>query len=110
MMAALLRAGSLAHPGRAFSAAATALSMSFLRRWECSRLADLLPGSGNLELVYYSMLAGLEVQPGGKRIGSTVHPVRDVICLYTADPWGNVVKILDASFDRMATLASAGKR
>ncbi|KNG91520.1 hypothetical protein ANOM_000015 [Aspergillus nomiae NRRL 13137] len=55
-------------------------------------------------------LAAKMVQAGGKRIGSTVHPVRDVVCLYAADPWGNVVEILDASFDRMATMASAGKR
>ncbi|KAL2835664.1 Glyoxalase/Bleomycin resistance protein/Dihydroxybiphenyl dioxygenase [Aspergillus pseudoustus] len=55
-------------------------------------------------------LADSIVREGGKRIGSTVSPVTDVICLYAADPWGNVVEILDASFDRMASLASAGVR
>lgn len=55
-------------------------------------------------------LASKIEKAGGKRIGTTVHPVKDVICLYAADPWGNVVEILDASFDRMATLACKGTR
>ncbi|KAF9893010.1 hypothetical protein FE257_012421 [Aspergillus nanangensis] len=55
-------------------------------------------------------LAAKMVDAGGRRIGETVHPVKDVICLYAADPWGNVVEILDASFDRMATLACKGVR
>ncbi|KAE8329733.1 Glyoxalase/Bleomycin resistance protein/Dihydroxybiphenyl dioxygenase [Aspergillus sergii] len=55
-------------------------------------------------------LAARMVEAGGRRIGQTVHPVENVVCLYAADPWGNVVEILDASFDRMATLASKGVR
>ncbi|KAL4799309.1 hypothetical protein BDV19DRAFT_385558 [Aspergillus venezuelensis] len=55
-------------------------------------------------------LADSIVKEGGRRIETTAHPVMDVICLYAADPWGNVVEILDASFDRMASLASAGAR
>lgn len=55
-------------------------------------------------------LAERIVEAGGRRIGTTVHPVKGVVCLYAADPWGNVVEVPDASFDRMATLASKGKR
>lgn len=40
---------------------------------------------------------------GGKRIGRTVDPIgTGVKCLYTADPWGNVVEILNVSFDQLA--------
>lgn len=45
-----------------------------------------------------------------ERIGTTAHPVEGVVCLYAADPWGNVVEVLGASFGRMATLTSKGKR
>lgn len=44
-------------------------------------------------------LGGRTVGAGGGR----------VVCLYAADRWENVV-VLDASFDRMATLASKGER
>lgn len=50
------------------------------------------------------------VASGGRRIGSTVSPVPTVKCLYAADPWGNVVEILDISFERFAGLFYPGHR
>lgn len=50
-------------------------------------------------------LADKMVETGGKRIGKSVHPLKNVIWVYAADPWGNVVEILDASFERVTTLA-----
>ena len=52
-------------------------------------------------------LADRVVDAGGKRIGQTVDPTgKGVKCLYVADPWGNVVEILDISFERLATLSA----
>ena len=45
------------------------------------------------------------VQNGGSRQGTTVKVAGGAaICVYVKDPWGNVVEILDTSFDRMATM------
>ncbi|KAL2839860.1 hypothetical protein BJX68DRAFT_247287 [Aspergillus pseudodeflectus] len=51
-------------------------------------------------------LAERMVQAGGKRVhGSAVRVAGGAaVCQYVKDPWGNVVEILDMSFDRMATL------
>jgi catechol 2,3-dioxygenase-like lactoylglutathione lyase family enzyme len=39
---------------------------------------------------------------GGRRIGPTTDPIRaGMKCLYTADPWGNVVEILSVSFEHL---------
>jgi catechol 2,3-dioxygenase-like lactoylglutathione lyase family enzyme len=47
-------------------------------------------------------LAKTVIKEGGKMIGkmAMVGPYK---CLYVADPWGNVVEILDTSFERLAT-------
>lgn len=52
-------------------------------------------------------LADKVVREGGRRQGVTVK-VADgsVTCAYVKDPWGNVVEVLSASFDRMATMAA----
>ena len=55
-------------------------------------------------------LAEKVVAAGGKQIGVTVNPVPTVTCLYTADPWGNVIEILDISFERFASLFHPGVR
>jgi catechol 2,3-dioxygenase-like lactoylglutathione lyase family enzyme len=55
-------------------------------------------------------LADRMVEAGGKRIGVTVKPATDVKCLYASDPWGNVIEILDISFERLATLSGDGAR
>lgn len=56
-------------------------------------------------------LASKIADNGGRRIGTTVDPVkRDVKCLYAADPWNNVVEILDISFERLATLSASESR
>lgn len=50
-------------------------------------------------------LADRIVQNGGSRQGTTVKVAGGAaICVYVKDPWGNVVEILDTSFDRMATM------
>lgn len=50
-------------------------------------------------------LAERVVQAGGKRQGEGVRVAGGhAVCHYVKDPWGNVVEILDMSFDRMATL------
>lgn len=47
----------------------------------------------------------------GKRIGEMVDPTgAGVKCLYAQDPWGNVIEILDVSFERLACLAVPGSR
>ncbi len=56
------------------------------------------------------ILAERIVARGGRRIGVTVRPVSPVKCLYAADPWGNVVEILDISFERFASLFYPGHR
>lgn len=56
-------------------------------------------------------LAEKVVAAGGTRIGETVDPTGlGVKCLYVADPWGNVVEILDISFERLATLSAPESR
>lgn len=49
-------------------------------------------------------LADRAVTAGGKRIGKTVDPsgTGAVKCLYLADPWGNVVEVLNMSFESVA--------
>lgn len=47
------------------------------------------------------------LQAGGSRQGATVRLTGGVCCVYIKDPWGNVVEILDTSFDRLATMDSA---
>lgn len=50
-------------------------------------------------------LAERIVQAGGGRIGTAVRVAGGAaVCQYVKDPWGNVVEILDMSFDRMATM------
>ncbi|CAH0040763.1 unnamed protein product [Clonostachys rhizophaga] len=45
------------------------------------------------------------VKHGGKRIGKTIrNTLSRSICLYCKDPWGNILEILDMSFDQMAAL------
>ncbi|KAK3669290.1 hypothetical protein LTR78_010828 [Recurvomyces mirabilis] len=56
-------------------------------------------------------LADKVVAAGGKRIGQTVDPTgAGVKCLYTQDPWGNVMEILDISFERLACLSTPAVR
>lgn len=55
-------------------------------------------------------LADKIVAAGGSRIGVTVRPVPTVKCIYTSDPWGNVIEILDISFERFASLFHPGVR
>ncbi|KAH7177038.1 hypothetical protein EDB81DRAFT_752350 [Dactylonectria macrodidyma] len=53
-------------------------------------------------------LAGTIVQSGGSRQGDAVKVAGGAAtCVYVKDPWGNVVEILDLSFDRMATMDAA---
>lgn len=50
-------------------------------------------------------LADKVVREGGTRQGITVKVAGGAAtCAYVKDPWGNVVEILDSSFDRMATM------
>lgn len=50
-------------------------------------------------------LADRVVQNGGSRLGASVRVAGgSAACVYVKDPWGNVVEILDTSFDRMATM------
>jgi catechol 2,3-dioxygenase-like lactoylglutathione lyase family enzyme len=48
-------------------------------------------------------LADKVVKAGGSRVGTTVNLGAGITCLYVKDPWGNVVEILDTSFERLAT-------
>lgn len=54
-------------------------------------------------------LAAKVVAAGGRRVGTTQIVDGGVCCLYLQDPWGNVVEVLDVSFDRQATFATASK-
>jgi catechol 2,3-dioxygenase-like lactoylglutathione lyase family enzyme len=38
---------------------------------------------------------------GGKQFGETISPANGVKAAYVADPWGNVVELLDISFERL---------
>ncbi|KAH6867530.1 hypothetical protein B0T10DRAFT_611825 [Thelonectria olida] len=50
-------------------------------------------------------LADKVVENGGGRLGKGVLVAGGAAtCVYVKDPWGNVVEILNASFDRMATM------
>lgn len=49
-------------------------------------------------------LADRIVAAGGSRVGTTVRLVGGVVCLYVKDPWGNIVEVLDHSFERLTTL------
>ncbi|KAL0935103.1 uncharacterized protein CTRU02_209694 [Colletotrichum truncatum] len=50
-------------------------------------------------------LADKVVQYGGSRQGVTVKVAGGgAACVYVKDPWGNVIEILDTSFDRMAAM------
>lgn len=46
------------------------------------------------------------VEAGGSRVGKMVSPVEGVKCVYVGDPWGNILEILDTSFERLATAAA----
>lgn len=52
------------------------------------------------------MVLGTGLWELGEENGDDGTP-KGVVCLYAANRWENVV-VLDASFDRMATLASQG--
>jgi hypothetical protein len=43
------------------------------------------------------------VSAGGSLIGKSVGLGDGITCVYTKDPWGNVIEILNTSFERMAT-------
>lgn len=52
-------------------------------------------------------LADKIVREGGRRQGVTVKVAGGAVtCAYVKDPWGNIVEILDSSFDRMATMTA----
>ncbi|KAM0546763.1 hypothetical protein ACHAPJ_010691 [Fusarium lateritium] len=44
---------------------------------------------------------------GGKKIGETVDPSgkSEITCLYLADPWGNVIEVIDVGFEVMGCKA-----
>ncbi|KAJ4345339.1 uncharacterized protein N0V89_011469 [Didymosphaeria variabile] len=48
-------------------------------------------------------LAAKFVAEGGKRVGRTTDPSGkgEITCLYLADPWGNIVEVLDVGFEFM---------
>lgn len=48
-------------------------------------------------------LAARVAKEGGSRVGTTVGLGAGITCLYVKDPWGNVIEILDTSFERLAT-------
>jgi hypothetical protein len=51
------------------------------------------------------------VEAGGRKIGrgKAVKLADETVdCLYVADPWGNVVEVLSASFDRLASQLNGG--
>ncbi|KAL5593942.1 hypothetical protein ACKLNR_014099 [Fusarium oxysporum f. sp. zingiberi] len=55
-------------------------------------------------------LASKVVENGGSKQGVTVKVAGGhATCAYVKDPWGNVVEILDSSFDRMATMDATSK-
>lgn len=47
------------------------------------------------------------VGAGGSRVGEGVTLTGGVSCVYVKDPWGNVLEVLDVSFDRMSAIATA---
>ena len=52
-------------------------------------------------------LIGRIVSAGGSRVGKSVTLAGGVKCAYVKDPWGNVLEVLDTSFERLATMATA---
>jgi catechol 2,3-dioxygenase-like lactoylglutathione lyase family enzyme len=46
------------------------------------------------------------VVEGGSRVGKLVRLVDGIKCVYVADPWGNILEILDTSFERLATASA----
>ncbi|KAK7423565.1 hypothetical protein QQX98_001023 [Neonectria punicea] len=47
-------------------------------------------------------LASRVEEAGGRRIGKTMDPLgTGVKCLYLADPWGNVMEVLNVGFEQM---------
>lgn len=46
------------------------------------------------------------VEAGGSRVGKLVRLVDGIKCVYVADPWGNILEILDTSFERLATASA----
>jgi catechol 2,3-dioxygenase-like lactoylglutathione lyase family enzyme len=52
-------------------------------------------------------LAETVAKEGGSRIGTTVD-LGIAHCLYVKDPWGNVIEILDMSFERLTTQLIGG--
>lgn len=50
------------------------------------------------------MIADRIVDEGGRRIGESVDPSGEGnTAVYCADPWGNVVEIMDLSFEVLAS-------
>lgn len=47
------------------------------------------------------------VSTGGSRIGKPAIVGEGATCIYAKDPWGNVLEVIDTSFERMATMATA---
>jgi hypothetical protein len=43
------------------------------------------------------------LKAGGARVGETVTLGEGITCRYVKDPWGNVVEIVNVSFERLAT-------
>lgn len=57
---------------------------------------------------YPDALAEKVARSGGSRQGTTIAVAGGVAtCVYVKDHWGNVVEILDSSFDRMAAIDAA---
>lgn len=46
------------------------------------------------------------VAEGGSRVGKMVRLVDGIKCVYVADPWGNILEVLDTSFERLATASA----
>ncbi|KAE8423566.1 Glyoxalase/Bleomycin resistance protein/Dihydroxybiphenyl dioxygenase [Aspergillus pseudocaelatus] len=55
-------------------------------------------------------LAARVKKAGGRQVGVTVDPLKSgVECLYVSDPWGNIVEILNVSFEHLAVAAAHGR-
>lgn len=53
-------------------------------------------------------LAAEVVKAGGKKIGNTVDPLGlGAEVLYVADPWGNVIEILNVNFEQLVCTSPA---
>lgn len=51
-------------------------------------------------------LAERIVSSGGSRVGKPAIVGGGAACVYVKDPWGNVLEVLNTSFERMATMAT----